>query len=304
MMASFPEVRIGDPVRYEGLAVFPLFGAPPPVVEYDLAPRAIGKGVVGVQEISEAGSVPDLLVENRGEVRVLFLEGEELVGAKQNRILNTSVLVPARTKCRIPVSCVEAGRWGYRTRHFSSGGTHAPYGLKGMVKGSVHRSLQAGRGHRSDQGRVWDEVEHYMKATGSVSPTGAMHDAYASHGARVEEFTGKLGYVEGAIGLAVAVAGRVAAVDLFDKPATCVEVWSRLLTGAALEALAAGVGGRPAEAVDVERLLAGLSGVAWEPVQSVGEGQEYRVCSASGDHASALVFESTVVHASVIHSRN
>jgi transposase len=46
---------------------------------------------VTVQEVSEGGSVPDLLVENSGDTRVLFLEGEELVGAKQNRILNTSV---------------------------------------------------------------------------------------------------------------------------------------------------------------------------------------------------------------------
>jgi len=55
------------------------------------------------------GSVPDLLVDNRGDVRVLFLEGEELIGAKQNRILNTSVLVPAHSKIKIPVSCVEPG---------------------------------------------------------------------------------------------------------------------------------------------------------------------------------------------------
>ena len=60
----------------------------------------------------KGGSVPDLLVENRGDVRVLFLEGEELIGAKQNRILNTSVLVAAHTKVKIPVSCVERGRWG------------------------------------------------------------------------------------------------------------------------------------------------------------------------------------------------
>ena len=51
-----------------------------------------------VEEVSEGGSVPNLLVTNAGDARVLFLEGEELRGTKQNRVLNTSVLVAAHSK--------------------------------------------------------------------------------------------------------------------------------------------------------------------------------------------------------------
>ena len=50
-----------------------------------------------------------------------MLDGEELIGAKQNRILNTTVLVAAHTEVTIPVSCVEQGRWGYRGRQFRPG---------------------------------------------------------------------------------------------------------------------------------------------------------------------------------------
>ena len=73
-----------------------------------------------VQEVSEGGSVPELLVDNMGDIRVLFIEGEELVGPKQNRILNTSILVAAKSKTKIPVSCVEHGRWGYKSKFFGS----------------------------------------------------------------------------------------------------------------------------------------------------------------------------------------
>ena len=62
--------------------------------------------------------MPELMVENKGDMRVLFIEGEELVGAKQNRILNTSILVPAKSKTKIPVSCVERGRWRYHSPMF------------------------------------------------------------------------------------------------------------------------------------------------------------------------------------------
>ena len=51
---------------------------------------------------------------------VLLYDGEELVGAKQNRILNVSVLVGAGAKMPIPVSCVEQGRWARSTLDFDS----------------------------------------------------------------------------------------------------------------------------------------------------------------------------------------
>lgn len=58
-----------------------------------------------------------LKVTNSGDLPVLILDREELVGAKQYRILNLIVLVPAQSKTLIPVSCVEPGRRSYRWRH-------------------------------------------------------------------------------------------------------------------------------------------------------------------------------------------
>ena len=138
MAVTFPAIRVGSPVQYDGLSVFPLFLDPVDEVQYVLSDEAIDAGSVAVEEVSEGGSVPDLAVENKGDVRVLFLEGEELVGAKQNRILNTSVLVAAGSKTKIPVSCVEAGRWGYKSQHFSSGGTHSPSKLRHFLKRGIH----------------------------------------------------------------------------------------------------------------------------------------------------------------------
>ena len=94
-MITLPEVRVGEPIRHETLTVFPLFSPPAETVEYLLSDEAINAGAVTVEEVSEGGSVPNLLVSNTGDCRVLFLEGEELKGAKQNRVLNTSVLVAA-----------------------------------------------------------------------------------------------------------------------------------------------------------------------------------------------------------------
>ena len=86
MSVAFPEVRVGDPVRHEALSVFPLFATTASPVEYLLADEGIGSGTITVEEVSQAGSVPDLLVENKGDIRILFIEGEELVGASRRRL--------------------------------------------------------------------------------------------------------------------------------------------------------------------------------------------------------------------------
>jgi len=300
MSVAFPEIRVGDPLCHQSLTVFPLFAGPCREVEYDLSDEAINRGNVTVEEVSEAGSVPDLSVENQGDLRVLFLEGEELVGAKQNRILNTSVLIAAHTKSKIPVSCVEAGRWGYKSRQFGSGGTHSSSMLRRVLKASVSKSVREERGHRSDQGEVWEEVARQQHALGAVSGTSAMADTFAAHQQRLDEFREKLTYVEGAVGAAVAVGGRIVAIDLFDKPTTCGKVWNRLLSGAILDALElAGDTKQPDRAV-VERALAELRNLSWESAETVGEGEEYRAASPRGDHASALVLDGTIVHGSVV----
>ena len=107
----FTDIRIGQPIGFGPLTVYPLFCEGNRPVEYLLSDEAMEAGTVTVGEASQEGSVPELSVENKSAQRVLFLEGEQLVGAKQNRILNTSVLVPALARLTLPVSCVEAGRW-------------------------------------------------------------------------------------------------------------------------------------------------------------------------------------------------
>ena len=167
MSVGFPHVRVGEPVRYQSLSVFPLFDGSKTPVEYLLSDEGIGSGSVTVEEVSEAGSVPDLLVENKGDVRVLFIEGEELVGAKQNRILNTSVLIAAKSKTKIPVSCVEAGPVGIPVPAFRL--QRQPLAVEAAVlpedRPSAIRSWPS-VGHRSDQGKVWEEVARQQACLG------------------------------------------------------------------------------------------------------------------------------------------
>jgi ARG and Rhodanese-Phosphatase-superfamily-associated Protein domain len=299
-MFTLPAVRIGEPIRHESLTVFPLFAEPDRPVDYVLSDEAIAAGAVTVQEVSEGGSVPDLLVENAADARVLFLEGEELVGAKQNRVLNTSLLIPARSKVKVPVSCVERGRWSYVSRHFGHSGRYSHSKLRHALKSSVSESLSEGSGHRSDQGKVWEEIDRQQEALGVSSATAAMSDTYQAHQAHIDTVAERFPYPEGAAGMAVALGDKVVAVDLFDKPATCRKVWRRLLSGFLLEAAEPTAGAAQAERPAVEGKLAALRDSPWEKVPPVGDGEEYRGRSTGGDQASALALGDALVHGSLL----
>ena len=299
MVIALPKIRVGDPVRHESLSVFPLFSEVEGDVKYRLSDEAIADESLLVEEIDESGSVPNLLVENKGDSRVLFLEGEELIGAKQNRVLNTSLLIGARSKVTIPVSCVEAGRWRHRSRYFSPSSSHSPSSLRYTLKDSVSRSTRSGHGHGSDQGAVWGCVGETLSSLNVSSPTDAMSDAHESFAERSAQFHESLKYVDGATGLAVAIGRQIVSLDLFDKRSTCQKVWPRLLSGCILDALPVEAESEQAEASAVEALLVATDAATWEPVRPAGEGEEYRA-TFDNDHASVLSYKDTLIHGSVV----
>jgi len=298
-MVAVPSVRVGEPITSDRLTVFPLFLEAPAPVAYRLADDALADGTALVEEVSEAGSVPQLAVQNLNDTLVLFLEGQELRGAKQNRVLNTSVLIAAKAKTVLPVSCVEQRRWRHVSQHFAGSENYASAKLRSVLKASVSRTARAGGGHTSDQGAVWAEVGRQMHSLGTESATAAMSDTYAAHKPHVDRAVAEVKYAEGATGLAVAVGGKVVSVDLFDAPATCQKVWPRLVTGVALDALEE-KDAAPVTTADVTAALNALRGAPWQEVPPAGAGEEHRAEAGGKWHASVLTLSGNLVHGSVV----
>ena len=294
-----PDIRIGQPISHGSLTVFPLFCDNHRPIDYLLSDEAMEAGSVTVGEVTEQGSVPELVVENKGERWALFVEGEQLVGAKQNRILNTTVLVPAKAKITLPVSCVEAGRWKRSSAFFSSSKTISPYRLRHGLKSSVSRSLKEKLGHRSDQSKVWDDVQKQQTVLGVTSGTSALSDTYDKYEENLAQAQKQLQYVPGACGLAVAIGSQVVTADLFDKPATCQKLWDKLLSGMVLDALMEGDAQISPDASQVEQLVTEARNAAWVQTDAVGAGQEFRA-EFNGKVGSALVLDGSLVHGSLV----
>lgn len=99
---AWPTLVPEDPIVAGPLAVYPLFSPPPtpqspnPPAEpgYLLLEQALKAGLVQVTEVNEAGNVPTIALINHAALPILALQGQELIGAKQNRTLNVTILAP------------------------------------------------------------------------------------------------------------------------------------------------------------------------------------------------------------------
>jgi len=231
-------INAGQPVAFRNLTLFPLFRTSPlPPRDYILLEDGIAQGLVRVTEVHAAGSVPELTVMNDADSPVLLLDGEELVGAKQNRVLNLSILVPAKQKCSIPVSCVESGRWRTASPEFSTS-EHLHYGsARGQRVSQVTHSLRTLGSRLSFQERVWDELSAKASRLDGDSPTHAMGAIYTRHSRSLDEFLKSFHWQDQQAGAAFAISGSIVGLDLFDHPAVMQHYFSKLLRSFALDAL-------------------------------------------------------------------
>ncbi|MBI5192508.1 MAG: hypothetical protein HZA08_03570 [Nitrospirae bacterium] len=105
VQAYFKGFRVNEPQTYENLTIFPLFREEAPGTYYLMLDEALKKGIVTVTEVNDTGRFAELWLRNDADIPILLLDGEELAGAKQDRILNASILVPAETAMTDPKLC-------------------------------------------------------------------------------------------------------------------------------------------------------------------------------------------------------
>src|SRR5688500_15682407 len=177
---SFASIQLGTAQVHRNIVVFPIISPSHAAARWLTLGEALEQQLLTVTEINHSGSVPELAVINRADRPVLLLDGEELIGAKQNRVLNTTILLKEHSETVVPVSCTEHGRWSYKSAAFADSKVLMARKVRARKSSSVSESLEGSAGYKSDQGEVWNEIAALHCSLGSTSPTGAMRDAYES----------------------------------------------------------------------------------------------------------------------------
>jgi hypothetical protein len=290
-------IQFGEMQAVHNMALVPLVLAPKRGPRYITLDEALAGQLVSVGEVDSGGSVPELRVVNRADLSVLLLDGEELAGAKQNRVLNTSILLGKKSETVIPVSCTEAGRWSYTSAGFGASGVVMPPALRAPKARSVTSSLRAHRSFRSDQRQVWDGIADQTARASVRSPSGAMRDAFTARQQELDDYVAGFPCNEGQHGLLVFIGGRVVGFDVVSRAEAYAQLHGKLVRSYAMDALLARDRGHGQGSPEAARaFVASSTQCEGERHKSVGQGWDHRFMG-EGLVGSALVHMERVVHA-------
>jgi hypothetical protein len=228
---------MGQGENHKNMTVFPLFFEGDEGYQYLCLDAALEKFLIEITEVSESGDVPNLKVSNKGEIPILILAGEELVGAKQNRIVNATFLVAGHASIKIPVSCVEAGRWHYRGKAFQSGRRMSSPQLRTKVEQDVKFAMREGRGFRANQGEVWNEIAAKSARMSVHSPTAAMSDIYESYGDQLKHYTKQYSMAPNQKGFLVFINNQMAGMEVLDSQDSLANYFDKMMQSYALDAI-------------------------------------------------------------------
>ena len=217
----------------------------------------------------DGAQVNRLVLVNNSKRPLLLLAGEIVTGGKQDRVIGKDRIVPPESDpVDLNVFCVEPGRWVATSEHF--GASEAMYGSsagRGNFHGAVPMAMMAQPSVRAkamadkDQNAVWDEVRKQQSAetvaVAGVAPAAADQIAQTSSYAKVMENEDVKKQVDAvarpievnyqslirqlrdrnAVGVVVAVNGRIIWADVFASTDLLEKYWPKLVRSYASEAV-------------------------------------------------------------------
>ena len=242
LKTTLETVQPGEPVNFKSLTLFPLYCSTAEgettgetSSRFVLLQDAIATGTAKVTEVSDSGSVPDLKVTNTGTCPILILEGEIVVGGKQNRTVNITIIVPPKSDYVLPVTCVEQGRWSQEAEFTAD--YYAPPALRSKKVQSAQWMMKSGGEARADQMEVWNEVAFVLDDLEAESKTTSLTDGFKSREDNLKEYEENLKLDENACGFVMTTGDTILGMDLFDAPQTLAAVWPRLSKAYFLQSL-------------------------------------------------------------------
>ena len=292
------QCNFGEIQSYGPISVIPVLGE-----DWDAGPEylslseALEKSMIEVTEVSEGRSVPYLKVRNLSSRKVLLLDGEELMGAKQNRVLNTTVLVPEDEELTVPVSCSERGRWRYKGKTFEDSNLIMAKKTQSLKSSSVSHSLEYQKSYFSDQGGVWNSIDKMHAKYASGSHTAAMKHVYDQQAELLSAYLEKFPCVENQRGVVVFVDGELAGCEMISKNKPYLRCHEKIIKSFCIDLLHRKIeeAEKTGSLEKARDWLASIENWKTSRFKSLGIGDDLRLKNGVS-HGNALLAEDTVVH--------
>lgn len=200
------DIELLTPQVHENMAIIPLKTAKNYNIDLLTLEKGIELGLVNVKEC-EHSQVNTLIVENKAVTPLILIDGEEVVGGDQNRIVSETMIIAPESSMKIPVNCSEQGRWAYKKEFM-----HSEY----IANYNTRRAKEyARRGNHSVQHTVWSSIHDVEADYSFASPTSALSESYDNLKKNHNEIVKSFEIVESQNGVLVIVDGEIKGFEVF-----------------------------------------------------------------------------------------
>lgn len=291
------EINTFKPQQYENMSVIGI--NIPEEHDIDLMSLEIGlnMGLVEITEVNKNGNVGEVKVINNAVTPLLILDGEEIIGSKQNRIVNTTIIIPAKSEKIIPVSCTEQGRWNYETTKFHYSNHMATSKVRRDKLYSVSQSLKNSKTFHSNQSKVWENIAETEYNLETSSKTSALHDSYTEKSSTIDNYKKAFTIHEKQNGIIVYINGELVGFEMIYNSQRYSEYHEKLVESYILDAITKQDEEYNKEELDENDFINTIKESTIESYDSVGLGQDCRIDNDKVT-GSAMIYNDNLINAS------
>ena len=285
-------IELLDSQKYENVEAIPIksdfFGKK----DFLTLKKGYEMGLVEIKEL-EHSTVNTVSCKNDSVTPLILIDGDEITGAMQNRIINDTLLIPAKSTINIPVSCTEHGRWhtkgeGAESRTFKPSLYSANHSTRS-------RKSRASYEERDYQGEVWDSISEFESRSNFKSMTSALNDSYENLKDKQNDYLSKFHIEDGQNGVIFIVNGEVKGLELFYNHSIYKEYHEKLCRSYIIEAIVEKKSVDDIDRLELMKVLENISQSEFKSKKSIGLGDNLKFSNDFGS-GSGLVWEDELIH--------
>ena len=207
--------NVSEPVEKKNITTFFLSSIEKNNNKYLSLSEAMDKNQVQISEVNKKGLLTKLSVSNKSSDNIIILNGELIIGRqiRQDRIVDSTVLIPGYATVLINTFCGEQYRWSPRlSNKISTSTSESLYFSSGRANNAADINTKL-----SKQCRIWSEISEKISDFNIKSFTNSVDQIYKKKRVNVEEIVNFFKIPSEAVGVALGINNQLVNIDIFSN---------------------------------------------------------------------------------------
>ena len=279
---NLQHLSLAERQNYENMTVVPILSdTNTPFDVLDLK-EGLKMGLVKIEECDNS-NIEQVKLKNNSISPLILLDGEEIAGSLQNRIISQTMIIAPKSEIKIPVNCSEKGRNTYKSEfHYSN-----------YMANSNTRRKKVYNKNKLRQNVVWSSIDDLEKDKNTCSKTNALRDSYEKNKYDIDSYLKHFKMENNQIGVICIVENKVG-LEIFNNHSLYEKYNEMLLRSYIIDS-------SNKEKINIsnkelENILDSINDDSFIKKEAVGLGKYYKISNSYGN-GHILIYENNMVHA-------